>query len=122
MLNLLLFFLGITCIFLIARYNGSNKLFWILLISMMSGFIGGTIAANIGNDKQVNVSTVSTDNGSLATDFQLFEPKPCEVTFEEPWVEITKQYENTSATAFTSVPSKSGFFKPRQKPDYVDTS
>ena len=50
MLNLLLFFLGLTCIFLIARYNGSNKLFWTLLLAMMSGFIGGTIAANIGNE------------------------------------------------------------------------
>ena len=122
MLNLLLFFLGLTCIFLIARYNGSNKLFWILLISMMSGFIGGTVAANIGNDEQVNVSTVSTDNGILTTDFLLFEHKSENISFEEPWVEITKQYENTGAVAFTSVPSKSGFFKPRQKPGYIDTS
>lgn len=122
MLNLLLFFLGITCIFLIARYNGSNKLFWILLISMMSGFIGGTVAANLSSDEQVNTSTISTDNGILTTDILLFERKPENISFEEPWVETTKRYANTGATMLTTVPSKSGDFKPRQHPDYVDTS
>lgn len=123
MLNLLLFFLGITCIFLIARYNGSNKLFWILLISMMSGFIGGTVAANLSSNEQVNKSTISTDNnGVLTTDILLFENKPGNISFEEPWVETAKQYANTGATMLTTVPSKSGDFKPRQHPDYVDTS
>lgn len=122
MLNLLLFFLGITCIFLIARYNGSNKLFWILLISMMSGFIGGTVAANLSSDEQVNTSTISTDNGILTTDILLFERKPENISFEEPLVETTKRYANTGATMLTTVPSKSGDFKPRQHPDYVDTS
>lgn len=59
MLNLLTFIVGIIVIFLLARYNKSNKLFWVLLISMMSGFVGGTIAANIGNDKKSNVECVS---------------------------------------------------------------
>ena len=122
MLNLLLFFLGITCIFLIARYNGSNKLFWILLISMMSGFIGETVAANLSSDEQVNTSTISTDNGILTTDILLFERKLENISFEEPWVETTKRYANTGATMLTTVPSKSGDFKPRQHPDYVDTS
>lgn len=122
MLNLLLFFLGITCIFLIARYNGSNKLFWILLISMMSGFIGGTVAANLSSDEQVNTSTISTDNGILTTDILLFEHKPENISFEEPWVETTKRYANTGAIMLTTVPSKSGDVKPRQHPDYVDTS
>jgi hypothetical protein len=70
MLNLLTFFVGIVVIFLLARYNKSNKLFWILLISMMSGFIGGTIAANIGNNKESNVECVSQDltlNSSMPT-------------------------------------------------------
>lgn len=59
MLNLLTFIIGIIGIFLIARYNKSNKLFWLLVISMMSGFIGGTIAANMKSDKKSNVEYVS---------------------------------------------------------------
>ena len=47
MLNLLTFIIGIVGIFLIARYNKSNKLFWSLVISMMAGFVGGSIAANM---------------------------------------------------------------------------
>ena len=121
MFNLLLFFLGITCIFLIARYNGSNKLFWTLLIAMMSGFVGGTIAANIGNDEQVNVSTVTVDNNLLTVDYTLFYNKPDEVVFEEPWTTVTKQYEYTGAITYASVPSKSGFV-PGQMLEYTDTS
>lgn len=59
MLNLLTFIIGIVVIFLLARYNKSNKLFWVLLISMMSGFIGGTIAANLESNKKSNVECVS---------------------------------------------------------------
>lgn len=59
MLNLLTFIVGIVGIFLIARYNKSNKLFWLLVISMMSGFVGGTIAVNIKDSKKVNVESVS---------------------------------------------------------------
>lgn len=121
MLNLLMFFLGITCIFLIARYNGSNKLFWTLLIAMMSGFVGGTIAANIDNDKQVNVSTVTVDNNSFMTDYTLFYNKPDEVVFQEPWKTVTEQHVYADAITFTSVPSKPGFV-PGQMLKYIDTS
>ena len=54
MLNLLSFLVGITTILLIARYNKSNKLFWILLMSMMTGFIGGTVVSNIKNVNKIN--------------------------------------------------------------------
>ena len=59
MLNLLTFIIGMVGIFLIARYNKSNKLFWSLVISMMAGFVGGSIAANMKSDKKVNVESVS---------------------------------------------------------------
>lgn len=121
MLNLLMFFLGITCIFLIARYNRSNKLFWTLLIAMMSGFVGGTIAANIDNDKQVNVSTVTVDNNSFIADYT---NKLDEAVFQEPfvlWKTVTKQHVYADAITFTSVPSKSGFV-PGQMLKYIDTS
>lgn len=55
MLNLLTFIIGIIVIFCLARYNKSNKLFWLLLISMLSGFVGGTIAANMKNEKKNDV-------------------------------------------------------------------
>lgn len=47
MSNILAFALGLFVILLLARYNRSNKLFWILLISMLSGFVGGSIAAKM---------------------------------------------------------------------------
>ncbi len=49
---LLTFLIGIALIFCIARYNESNKLFWILLISLFAGFTGGTIAAKLVNNKK----------------------------------------------------------------------
>lgn len=58
MLNLLTFIIGIIVIFCLARYNKSNKLFWLLLISMMCGFVGGTIASNMKNEKKNNVECV----------------------------------------------------------------
>ena len=42
--------LGIIAIFLIARLNKSNKMFWILLMSMLAGFVGGSIASSISRD------------------------------------------------------------------------
>lgn len=59
MLNLVTFIIGIIVIFLLARYNKSNKLFWMLLLSMLSGFVGGSIAANMKNVKKSNVEYVS---------------------------------------------------------------
>lgn len=65
MLNLLSFFIGITTILLIARYNKSNKLFWVLLLSMMTGFIGGTVVSNLKKVNKVNKEVLSTDTNSI---------------------------------------------------------
>lgn len=122
MLNLLMFFIGITFIFLIARYNKSNKLFWILLMAMMSGFIGGTIANSFTDDeKQVNV-TISTDNGTTTSVPDLFKPELPVYSFDEPEKEIVHLYENADYVNLYVSQSKSGTFKPRQHPDYIDTS
>lgn len=62
MLNLLTFFIGIVTIFLLARYNKSNKLFWLFVISMMTGFAGGTIASRLcDGSKKDCVDSVSSD-------------------------------------------------------------
>lgn len=122
MLNLLMFFIGITFIFLIARYNKSNKLFWILLMAMMSGFIGGTIANSFTDDeKQVNI-TISTDDGTTASIPYLFKPELPVYSFDEPEKEIVNLYENIDYVNLYVSQSKSGTFKPRQNPDYIDTS
>lgn len=47
MLTILFLIIGIAAIFGIARMNKSNSLFWILLIAMMAGYVGGTAAARI---------------------------------------------------------------------------
>lgn len=49
MLSVLLFIVGIAVILLLARYNNSNKLFWTLLLAMLAGFMGGTIATNVAS-------------------------------------------------------------------------
>lgn len=122
MLNLLMFFIGITFIFLVARYNKSNKLFWILLLAMLSGFVGGTIANSFTEDdnKQVNV-TISTDNNtSMNTVDMLNATLPVIDVIES--VEINHPYANTEYVNLYVSPSKSGTFKPRQLLDYIDTS
>lgn len=57
MQTLFMLILGIVAIFLIARFNKSNKMFWILLMSMLAGFVGGSIASSIsqGNAKKETV-------------------------------------------------------------------
>lgn len=122
MLNLLMFFIGITFIFLVARYNKSNKLFWILLLAMLSGFVGGTIANSFTEDdnKQVNV-TISTDNNtSMNTVDMLNATLPVIDVIKS--VEINHPYANTEYVNLYVSPSKSGTFKPRQLLDYIDTS
>lgn len=123
MLNLLMFFIGITFIFLVARYNKSNKLFWILLLAMLSGFVGGTIANSFTEDdnKQVNV-TISTHDGTSVNTFDLFKTDIPTYLFDEPEKEIETSYANAEYVNLYVSPSKSGTFKPRQLLDYVDTS
>lgn len=61
-MSLLLFLIGLFIIFCIGRYNESNKLFWILLISFISSFAITSVAikAALGKGKKVEkVSCVS---------------------------------------------------------------
>lgn len=122
MLNLLMFFIGITFIFLVARYNKSNKLFWILLLAMLSGFVGGTIANSFteDDDKQVNVTISADNNMSMNTVDMLNATLPVIDVIE--FAEINHLYVNTEYVNLYVFPSKSGAFKPRQLLDYVDTS
>ena len=54
---LLWFILGIILIFGIARYNESNKLFWMLLFSLVMGFAGTKMVLDINHGKkQSNVN------------------------------------------------------------------
>lgn len=46
-MDLLWFFIGILIIFCIGRYNESNKLFWILLISFVGSFAVATIITKV---------------------------------------------------------------------------
>ncbi len=66
MLNLLTFFVGIVTIFLLARYNKSNKLFWLLFISMMTGFAGGTIVTRLYDSSKKDYVDTVTQNTMLS--------------------------------------------------------
>lgn len=61
-MSLLSFLIGLFIIFCIGRYNESNKLFWILLISFISSFTiaNVVIKATSGKDKKIEkISCVS---------------------------------------------------------------
>lgn len=51
-MTLFLFILGILVVFAIARYNESNKLFWILFISYVLGFTGVKVILDTFKDKE----------------------------------------------------------------------
>lgn len=61
MFNLLTFVIGTIVTFLIARYNKSNKLFWTLFISMILGFVGGSIGSRMVNASKNKVETTQFD-------------------------------------------------------------
>lgn len=69
MQTFLLLGLGIVTIFVLARMNRSNKLFWILILSMLAGFMGGTIASEaktLKNTKfEISVNPTQTSMCSL---------------------------------------------------------
>lgn len=48
---------GIVTIFILARLNKSNKLFWTLVLSMLAGFMGGAIASNASTPKKPKFET-----------------------------------------------------------------
>ena len=56
-MTLLLFIAGLALILGIAKYNASNKLFWILLVSYLFGFVGVKLIHDaFGEKKQSTVS------------------------------------------------------------------
>lgn len=58
-MSLLLFLIGLFIIFCIGRYNESNKLFWILLISFISSFAITSVAIKAVLEKGKKVEKVS---------------------------------------------------------------
>jgi len=70
---LLWFFVGILIIFAIARYNESNKLFWLFLLSYVMGFAGTKMVYDTfsgdkqGNDDLVQVSSTQVMSTALST-------------------------------------------------------
>lgn len=62
MLNLLPLAIGIIAIFAIAKYNKSNKMFWTLLVSMLFGFVCGSLSTTIKNStyKKNNATNVTS--------------------------------------------------------------
>ena len=70
---LLWFFVGILIIFAIARYNESNKLFWLFLLSYVMGFAGTKMVYDTfsgdkqSNDNLVQVSSTQVMSTALST-------------------------------------------------------
>lgn len=70
---LLWFFVGILIIFAIARYNESNKLFWVFLLSYVMGFAGTKMVYDTfsgdkqSNDDLVQVSSTQVMSTALST-------------------------------------------------------
>ena len=64
-MDLLWFFIGILIIFCIGRYNESNKLFWILLISFVGSFAVATIITKV---------TTYDSNGAKKKEVQVCKP------------------------------------------------
>ena len=58
-MSLLLFLIGLFIIFCIGRYNESNKLFWILLISFICSFAITSVAIKAALEKGKKVEKVS---------------------------------------------------------------
>lgn len=58
-MSLLLFLIGLFIIFCIGRYNESNKLFWILLVSFISSFTITSVVVKAASEKSKKVEKVS---------------------------------------------------------------
>lgn len=122
MLNLLTFIIGIIVVFLLARYNKSNKLFWLLLLSMMSGFIGGTIAANIKNDKKSNVEYVSQNMTSCNLPTTMFGLLNSDIEQEVPTVETSAVFYTTESTTLSKGPDFTPLYHGGLSPFIFDSS
>jgi hypothetical protein len=67
-MTLLWFVLGIALIFGIARYNESNKLFWVLLFSYLIGFAGTKMMIDVRHgETQSNVNTTEVYSTQVPT-------------------------------------------------------
>lgn len=92
---LLWFFVGILIIFAIARYNESNKLFWVFLLSYVMGFAGTKMVYDTfsgdkqSNDDLVQVSSTQVMSTALST-----------ATY---FITDNKVDDNTMVTAFNPV-------------------
>lgn len=88
MFNLLTFATGLFVIFLLARYNRSNKLFWILLTSMLGGFVGGSIYAQVTSANEKKFEITQSDPMQYSSMSTAFFADGA--TLREPIVETTK--------------------------------
>lgn len=68
-----------------ARYNKSNKLFWILLVSLLVGFTGCKMISecNATRKSEVNVKSSTTPMLTPTCSFKALETKEGEGTFVE---------------------------------------
>ena len=66
MTSLLMILVSIACALGFARYNKSNKLFWILLVSLLTGFTGCKMVSSAFADHKSEASVKSTPAPMLA--------------------------------------------------------
>ena len=112
MLNLLTFFIGIVTIFLLARYNKSNKLFWLFIISMMTGFAGGTIASRLcDGSKKDCVDSVSSDVTNTTHDICAFFAHVGDV------VEVPQESETSTVYPFMDTHLSASKLQPVRNPE-----
>lgn len=132
-MSLLLFLIGLFIIFCIGRYNESNKLFWILLISFISSFAITSVAikAVLGKSKKVEkVSCVSLTQApasksgiflladyALAGTQVLYDTKP---VGKGTLCSLCNSIEDSSYSGLDDIVIK--MIKPPQSTDYFDDS
>lgn len=61
MATLFLFVLGLVLITLLARYNESNKLFWVLFTGLMLGITAHVIVNDMSTGKESNATVMSVE-------------------------------------------------------------
>lgn len=59
---------GIVLILVLARINKSNRLFWTFLLSLLAGFVGGTLASIASTPKKPRIEIVK--DASIVTPMQ----------------------------------------------------
>ena len=69
---------SIACALGFARYNKSNKLFWILLVSLLTGFTGCKMISSAFSDHKSEASVKSTPAPMLAPTCSLQALEPSE--------------------------------------------